>query len=468
MDPVQVIIMAAGKGTRLKSNLPKVLHPLFGKPLLHRVLESLNDLAVDQCAVVVGHGKEQVIDSVQEKDWADAVKFVTQEPQLGTGHAVLQVKQHADVNLSGDVLILSGDVPLLSGLTIDQLVQVHRKAGNELTLLTADLDSPKGYGRVITDANGRVEKVVEEKDATPEEKQIRTVNAGVYCLRWDVIAPFLEALSSDNAQGELYLTDVVAMAVSKGLMVGAVKLANPLEMCGINHRLDLAMCHEILNQEAQARCLDNGVSILNPGSTVMSPETVVGQDTIIYPGCYFEGDVKIGANCKIGPNATFIGPVTIGDNTTVMQSHVSDSTVGEQCHVGPFAQLRDGVEIKDRIKIGNFVEVKNSVIEEDTFVSHLSYIGDAELGKDVNMGAGSITANFDPIRNTKDKTIIEDGVKVGCNSVLVAPVTIGERSCVAAGSVITKTVKPWDLAIARGRQTQIDGWVKKQTETVKS
>lgn len=460
---INAIIMAGGKGTRLKSTHPKVLHKLFGVPLLGHVLQTLNQVSVTQAVVITGHGREQVGEYLDTRKDAFPVKTVVQEPQLGTGHAIQQVKAADDVTVSGTAVILSGDVPLLTPETLAVFTASHEEGGFDLTLMVARLQNPTGYGRVLIN-KGRVLKIVEEKDASDQEKLVDTVNAGIYALNWEVASPLLDELTSDNAQGEYYLTDLVGLAVKHNLKIGAFLLDDALEMCGINHRLDLAMAHEILNQRAQARLMENGVTILNPSSTMIGPGVTAGGDTVIYPGCFLEGEITLGAHCEIGPNTTLKGTVSVGDNTRVLQSWVTDSRIAGNSHVGPFAQLRDGADIAGHVKIGNFVEVKNARIDEESFVSHLSYIGDAELGKDVNMGAGSITANFDPIRNTKDKTIIEDGVKVGCNSVLVAPVTIGERSCVAAGSVVTKPVAPWDLAIARGRQTAIEGWVKKTVE----
>lgn len=461
---LNVIVLAAGKGTRLKSETPKVLHSLFEKPLIERVLGSVADLKamglpVSQTVVVVGHERQQVEAALSGLDFIET-RTVIQEPQLGTGHAVQMVRQADGIQLDGDVLVLSGDVPLLSVASLRDLITHHRQMQNELTVLTAELDNPTGYGRVISDG-GQVRKIVEEKDASPEEKQVRAVNAGVYCFRWTVIAPLLDHLSADNAQGEFYLTDVVSMAVNKDMQVGAVQLVDALEMAGINHRLDLSVCHEILNQQTQARLLDEGVSILNPTSTMISPEVRIGRDTVIYPGCYLAGDIRIGEGCRIGPHTTMLGQVTVGDRAEVVQSHLRDSRVAEASFIGPFAHLRDGADIGRHVKIGNFVEVKNASIGEDSFASHLAYVGDATVGRDVNLGAGSITANFDAVRGTKHRTVVEDKAKVGSNAVLVAPVTVHEGALVAAGSVITRDVSPYDLAIARGRQTEIAGWVKK-------
>ncbi|HEY9686173.1 MAG TPA: bifunctional UDP-N-acetylglucosamine diphosphorylase/glucosamine-1-phosphate N-acetyltransferase GlmU [Coleofasciculaceae cyanobacterium] len=468
MNSLNAIILAAGKGTRLKSELPKVLHPLFGKPLLVRVLETLGQLHPVQACVVVGHGREQVAACVEGLAPGYAVQTVVQEPQLGTGHAVLQVRQKLSdwAQYTGDVLILSGDVPLLRAESLQTLLNVHRREQNDLTLLAATLPNPFGYGRVMVSEGNQVSRIVEEKDASPEEKRVQTVNTGIYCLNWAKISPLLEKLSSDNAQGEFYLTDVIALAVSAGYAVGLALLDDAEEMIGVNSRAELSLCHDVLNRRTQERLMADGVTILNPVTTMIAPEVSIGPDTTVLPGCYLTGDVSIGCRCTIGPNTVMSSQVVVEDDARVIHSHVRDSRIGAFTSVGPFAQLRDGAEIGHHVLIGNFVEVKKSTLDHHTFASHLAYIGDASLGSDVNIGAGTITANYDPIRDIKERTVIEDGAKIGSNSVLVAPVTVGEHASVAAGSVITKDVPPWDLAIARGRQMEITGWVKRVKSTL--
>jgi bifunctional UDP-N-acetylglucosamine pyrophosphorylase/glucosamine-1-phosphate N-acetyltransferase len=462
----KAVILAAGKGTRLKSDLPKVLHPLFGKPLLIRVLDTLAELNVSEACVIVGHGREQVTEAISGYAFGDAaaaqVSTVVQEPQLGTGHALLQVRQKlADwTSFDGNVLILSGDVPLLQPESLARLQKAHLDSQNDLTLLAATLNNPFGYGRVITEGRA-VTRIVEQKDATDFEKAVPLVNTGIYCLNWAKISPLLDQLSNNNAQGEFYLTDVIALAVKAGYCVGIEHLDDPDEMLGVNSRADLAMCHDILNRRTLNRLMAEGVTILHPGSTFIAPEVSIGADSTVLPGCYLQGDVIIGKRCLIGPHTTMNGTIMIEDEVKVLQSSVRDARIGSFTSIGPFAQLRDGVEISHHVNIGNFVEVKKSRIDHHTNAAHLTYLGDATLGTDVNIGAGTITANYDPIRDIKEQTIIEDGAKVGSNSVLVAPVTVGQNASVAAGSVITKDVAPWDLAIARGRQTAIDGWVKR-------
>lgn len=463
MTELKAVIMAAGKGTRLKSELPKVLHPLFGKPLLVRVLETLKALQPTEACVIVGHGREQVIETLNAFKVGYPVGTVVQEPQLGTGHALLQVRQKLSdwAVYKGDVLILSGDVPLLRPESLQALVQQHQSAKNDLTLLTATLDNPFGYGRVLTTESGTVSRIVEEKDASSAEKAVQVVNTGIYCLNWQKISPLLDKLSNQNAQGEFYLTDVIALAVAAGCPVGTAHLPEPNEMLGVNSRADLAQCHTVLNQRTLERLMAEGVTILSPGTTMIAPEVQMGADTTVLPGCFLQGDIHIGKRCAIGPHTTMSGTVEIADDVKVMHSVVRDAKIDSFTNIGPFAQLRDGVEISHHVNIGNFVEVKKAQIDHHTNAAHLAYLGDATLGTDVNIGAGTITANYDPIRDIKAQTTIEDGAKIGSNSVLVAPVRVGAKASVAAGSVITKDVKPGDLAIARGRQVEISGWVQR-------
>ena len=473
---VSAIVMAAGKGTRLKSKTPKVLHQLFGQPLLGWVLESLQSLSqsikIRNTWVIVGHEREQVNRGLEcmALSYPDIhlQTSVVQEPQLGTGHAVQQVK-NAVSKISGPVLILSGDVPLLRTESLQSLIEQFDKSESDLTLMAAHLDSPAGYGRVLVDPESQqVQKIVEEKDASPVEKLVTLVNTGIYCIRWETIAPLLDKLSSNNAQGEFYLTDVIAHAVENGLKVTWTQLDDPLEMCGINQRLDLSICHEVLHQRAVANLMQQGVTFLHPGSTLISPKAKIAPDTVVYPGCVIDSDVVVGENCEIGPHTTLKGKIRIGDNCQVVQSYMSNTTVEDHCYIGPFAHLRDQSIISHHVRVGNFVEVKNATIGHHSAAAHLAYLGDVTLGVDVNIGAGTIVANFDPIRDLKHRSTLEDGSKIGCNSVIVSPVTVSERACVAAGSVITQDVESWDLAIARGRQSVIPGWVKKIKESMVS
>ena len=462
---LQAIVMAGGKGTRLKSNLPKVLHPLLGKTLLARVLETLNPLFPQAVYVVVGHGREQVNAELQSLSLNFETTPVTQEPQLGTGHAVQQVKKAADQKISGSVLILSGDVPLLKTETLNAITKTHTSKKHDITLLAAELENPYGHGRVITKSN-KVLRIVEEKDASLDEKAIKLGNTGLYCINWQSVSPLLDKLQANNAQKEFYLTDLIGLAVEAGLTVGTHLLNDHNEVIGINSRQDLARCTAALNERVLERLMTDGVTIIDPRNTLIAPEVSVGSDTVIHPGCYLTGNVTIGKRCQIGPQTVMQtsgqNKVSIGDDSSVLCSYVRDSSVGAHSFVGPYAQLRDNAQIADHVKIGNFVEVKNSTIDEQSFASHLAYVGDAKIGKDVNLGAGTITANFNALTGEKHQTIIEDHAKTGSNSVLVAPITIGHHAFVAAGSVVTKDVAPYALAVTRPKQTEIIDWVKKQ------
>jgi bifunctional UDP-N-acetylglucosamine pyrophosphorylase / glucosamine-1-phosphate N-acetyltransferase len=482
----RAIVLAAGKGTRLKSSLPKVLHPLMGKPLLKRVLEVIDELQVaslkvEQTCTIIGHQAGMVTEALErwqneslqnesmssgqnKSGQAKAMSTtVLQEPQLGTGHAVLQVRQQRQdwQNFEGTVLILSGDVPLIRAESLQQLLSSHQSQGHALTVLSSTMPNPFGYGRIVLDANNGVSAIVEEKDATPQQRGIQQVNTGIYCLNWAQVSPLLEQLSSQNAQGEFYLTDLVSLSVNAGFKTGFCQLEDANEVLGVNSRADLAHCHTILNQRTLTQLMHDGVTIVNPNLTTIAPEVSVGADSTLLPGCILEGDIQIGNNCQIGPYTVMSGKVTVGDNVRIMQSSVRDSEIGSFVTIGPYAQLRDEVKLADYVNIGNFVEIKQSRIDHHTNAAHLAYIGNATLGHDVNMGAGTITANYDPVRDIKSDTCIQNHAKIGSNSVLIAPVTIEEHASVAAGSVITQTVPKNSLAIARGRQTNIEGWVNK-------
>ncbi len=458
-----LIVMAAGKGTRLKSKTPKVLQPLMGKTLLQRVLETAAKLEIANSLVIVGYQSEAVKTHLNSiKGLPFKVQPVLQEPQLGTGHAVMQVKAQLTKPLDGDVLILSGDVPLLTEETLQALVTQHQQSGSHLTLLTANLEQPTGYGRILLDSDSHLTGIVEEKDATEAQKTIQQINAGVYCINWQAVSPLLDKLSSNNAQGEFYLTDLISLGLKQNLKLGWASVSNPREITGVNTRQDLAHVHQALNQRVLKKLMTNGVTIIDPQQTWIAPEVTIGSDTTIYPGCLMEGNITIGEDCVIGPNTKLQGTVTVGNNTTLEQSQIMDSTVGNQCVIGPFAHLRNQAVISNQVRIGNFVEVKNSTIDSHTNASHLAYIGDATLGSDVNIGAGTITANYNPITDTKHQTILKDGVKVGSNAVFVAPVTVNKNATIAAGSVITQDVSENALAITRPQQAEVAEWVTKK------
>lgn len=422
---IKAVILAAGKGTRMKSETtPKVLHEIMGKTLLGYVLDNVKNFVSEEF-VIVGHHAQEVEDFV--KNNYDNAKTVLQSPQLGTGHAVSMVCPTLE-NYDGLVLILCGDTPLVREETLKKFVEFHKSNNSDLTVMSTIFENPTNYGRIIREADNSLKCIVEEKDATPEQKAVKEVNAGIYCLNWAKIKSAFGQLKSNNAQGEYYLTDIISWGKEQKLNVNAYILEDSDEIYGINSRLNLAQATKMMNRRNLEKYMINGVTIVDPDSTWISEDTEIGQDTIIYPATYIEGKNKIGKNCKIGP-----------------------------C-----AHLRGGVEIVDNVKVGNFVEVKKAKISSNTNVGHLSYIGDAELGEHVNIGAGTITANYDPLSKTKSKTILKDNVKIGSNSVLVAPVTVEEGANVGAGGIITKNIPSWALAITRSPLRVVSDWVKKK------
>lgn len=422
---IKSIILAAGKGTRMKSDMPKVLHTIFDKTLVGYVIDAVNNTGLaDENFVIVGHQAERVEEYINKN--YDNAKCVLQSPQLGTGHAVSMALPYLK-DFDGEVIILCGDTPLITSETIKEFVEYHRDNKSDLTVMSAIFENPTNYGRIIRNQDGSLNSIVEEKDATPEQKAVKEINAGIYCINWAKIKPAFNELTSNNAQGEYYLTDIIKWGNEKNLSVNAYTLKNNEEIFGINSKTHLAEATKMLNNKIVQKHLDNGVQIIDPATTWISPETEIGADTIIYPSCYINGKNKIGKHCKIGP----------------------------------FAHLRGDVVLEDYVKIGNFVEVKKTTIKSHTNACHLTYLGDSEIGSNVNIGAGTITANYNPLTKVKSKTIIKDNVKIGSNSVLVAPVTIEEGANVGAVGVITKNIPEWSLAITRSPLKLIEGWVKK-------
>lgn len=422
---IKSIILAAGKGTRMKSDMPKVLHTIFDKTLVGYVIDAVNNTGLaDENFVIVGHQAERVEEFVNKN--YDNAKCVLQSPQLGTGHAVSMALPYLK-DFDGEVIILCGDTPLITSETIKEFVEYHRERKSDLTVMSAIFDNPTNYGRIIRNQDGSLNSIIEEKDANPEQKMVKEINAGIYCINWQKIKPAFNELTSNNAQGEYYLTDIIKWGNEKHLSVNAYTLKNNEEIFGINSKAHLAEATRMLNNRVIKKHLENGVQIIDPASTWISPETEIESDTIIYPSCYINGKNKIGKHCKIGP----------------------------------FAHLRGDVVLEDYVKIGNFVEVKKTTIKSHTNACHLTYLGDSEIGSNVNIGAGTITANYNPLTKVKSKTVIEDNVKIGSNSVLVAPVTIKEGANVGAVGVITKNIPAWSLAITRSPLKVLENWVRK-------
>ena len=422
MDNVKTIILAAGKGTRMKSETPKVLHKIFDKELLGFVIDAVENIS-DENFVIVGHQADKVEDYV--KKYSSKSVCLLQEPQLGTGDAVNKAYKNLE-NYDGEVLILCGDTPLITEETLKNFIKSHRDEKAQLSVMSAIFDNPQGYGRIIRDENDNLKMIVEQKDATEEQKAVKEVNTGIYCLNWQAVKGAFSQLKCNNAQGEYYLTDIIAWAVNNGLKVKSFVLDNNEEIYGINSKANLAQASKYLNNRTVEKLMADGVTIVDPDNVWISPWTTIEADTTILPFVYITGKNKIGKNCKIGP----------------------------------FSHLRGNVELGDNVRVGNFVEVKNSKIKSNTNVSHLSYIGDSELGSHVNIGAGTITANYNPITKVKSKTVIKDGANTGSNSVLVAPVEMGEKSMLAAGSIATKDIEPNALCLTRTPQKTIEGWVK--------
>jgi bifunctional UDP-N-acetylglucosamine pyrophosphorylase/glucosamine-1-phosphate N-acetyltransferase len=446
------IILAAGKGTRMKSELYKVLHPVCGKPMVKHVVDQVKQLDFQQIITVVGHGAEKVSETL-----GDTVSYKLQEEQLGTGHAVLQAADLLE-DKEGVTLVLCGDTPLIKNETMNALITEHEKTKAKATILTGHSDDPTGYGRIIRNDKGYVERIIEEKDTNEVEKAVKEINTGTYCFDNQALFAALKDVKNDNAQGEYYLPDVIEILQKQGEVISAYQTLDFDETLGVNDRVALSKAEKEMRKRINESHMRNGVTIIDPEHTYISPDTIIGSDTVVYPGTTFLGEVQIGQQCIIGPHSEIKDSV-IQDDSTIKQSVVHDSNVGTKVSVGPFAHIRPNSELKNDSKIGNFVEVKKATIGQGSKASHLSYIGDAEIGNNVNLGCGSITVNYDG--KNKFKTIVEDDAFIGCNANLVAPVTIGKGTFVAAGSTVTDDAPNESLVIARSRQVNKEGYYKK-------
>ena len=444
---VAIAVLAAGKGTRMKSTLPKVLHSLAGKSLVERVLDSCSLLKPEKQLVIVGYQGEQVQQALAHRPGVD---FVEQTEQLGTGHAVQQLIP-ALTDYEGDLLVINGDAPLLRPETLEQLVKTHQTTKSSATLLTALLPNPQGYGRVFCNRDNRINQIIEDRDCSLEQKRNNRVNAGIYCFNWPQLAAALPKLSTNNDQQEYYLTEVVDYLER----VMAYDVADYQEINGINDRLQLANAYDILQQRVKEKWLKAGVMMHNPDSITIDETVTLEADVVLEPNTHLKGQTTIAKGSTIGPGS-MINNSAIAENVTVLYSVISDSQVAANTTVGPYAHLRGAANIAANCRIGNFVEIKKSSLGEHTNVAHLSYLGDATLENNVNVGAGTITANYDGVN--KHPTTIKSGTKTGSNSVMVAPVTLGKNVTVAAGSVVTKNVPDNSLVIARSRQKEIADW----------
>jgi bifunctional UDP-N-acetylglucosamine pyrophosphorylase/glucosamine-1-phosphate N-acetyltransferase len=454
---LNIVILAAGLGKRMRSTLPKVLHPLAGRPLLAHVLDTARSLSPDRLCVVYGHGGETVPEALAAPD----ITWVLQEPQLGTGHAVLQALPHLE--RQGLTLVLYGDVPLTARETLEAVIAA---AGpRALGLLTVNLEDPRGYGRIVRNRSRAVTAIVEEKDAGAAQRRIREVNTGILAVPSEALHEWLHRLDNRNAQGEYYLTDLVAMAVKAKYRVRTAQPARDWETLGVNSKAQLAELERIHQGRQAERLLEQGVTLADPARLDIRGDLTAGADVAIDVGCVFEGRVTLGEGVKVGAYCV-IRNASLGPGTEVLPfSHLEDCEAGRDCRIGPYARLRPGTRLADEVHVGNFVEVKNTRIAERSKANHLSYVGDATVGRDVNIGAGTITCNYDGAN--KHRTVIEDDVFIGSDSALVAPVTIGRGATIGAGSTVTEDAPPGRLTLARARQVSVEGWQRPKKSKTK-
>lgn len=449
------VILAAGKGTRMKSKLPKVLHKLCGRPMIKYVLDAASAAGVGEIIVVVGYGADLVASEIK-----GTARTALQNEQMGTAHALMQAGAFLR-GFAGQILVLCGDTPLIEASTLTELVNSHRSSGAGVTVLTACMDNPTGYGRIIRDQLGRVAKIVEQKDASPEEKQVREVNTGIYCFEAAGLFDALDQIKPVNVQGEYYLTDVIEMYVRSGRGAAAFVVEDPVEVTGINDRIQLAGAERGLRLKILEDLMRSGVTLIDPLSTFVDRTAVVRRDTVIYPFSFIEGNTVIGEECIIGPGSRIVDS-RVGNNVTILNSIVMESVIGDRSFIGPYAFLRPETKVGIDVKIGDFVEIKKSVIGNGSKVPHLSYVGDANIGEKVNIGAGTITCNYDGRK--KSPTSIGDGAFIGSNTNLVAPLEIGAGAVTGAGSTITKDIPPGALGVERAKQIIIPGWTSKKKE----
>ncbi|RYG72695.1 bifunctional UDP-N-acetylglucosamine diphosphorylase/glucosamine-1-phosphate N-acetyltransferase GlmU [Lentibacillus lipolyticus] len=446
------VILAAGQGTRMKSKLYKVLHPVAGRPMVQHVTSQLNAVNPDEMVTIVGHGADKVAEYI-----GDESRLVLQEEQLGTGHAVMQAKELLE-DKEGTTIVVCGDTPLITSETYQTLFEHHEQESAKATILTAKAPNPAGYGRVIRNEQNQVERIIEQKDATDTERAINEINTGTYCFDNKALFEALQHVSNDNAQGEYYLPDVIEILQNRGEKVSAFQTPDFEETLGVNDRSALARAEKVMKRRINEKHMQNGVTLIDPDNTYIGLDVIIEPDVLIYPGSIITGETTIKSDAEIGPH-TEIDNCFVGQSTVIRHSVAKDSHIGDRVQVGPYAHIRPEASIGSEAKIGNFVEVKKSSLGEKSKVSHLSYIGDADIGDNVNIGCGTITVNYDG--NNKYLTTIEDDSFIGCNSNLIAPVTVGEGSYVAAGSTITDDVPGDSLSIARARQTNKEGYASR-------
>lgn len=447
------VILAAGQGSRMKSKLYKVLHPVAGKPMVEHVVDQIEKIQPTEIVTIVGHGAEQV-----KAHLGNRSSYATQSEQLGTGHAVLQAKDLL-TDKEGITLVVCGDTPLLTADTLNNLVEYHQEKGAQATILTAFAEDPTGYGRVIRNELGIVEKIVEQKDATKEEARVQEINTGTYCFDNKMLFEALSQVGNDNAQGEYYLPDVIEILKTKAQIVAAYRMKDFEEALGVNDRIALAEAAKLMRLRINQEHMRNGVTLIDPATTYIDRDVVIGPDSVIEAGVVLKGQTVIGADCFVGAHSE-ISNSQIADNVQIISSNIENSTVAEAATIGPYSHLRPNSVIGEEVHIGNFVEVKNATVGKGTKAGHLTYIGDAELGENINIGCGTIFVNYDG--KNKFKTVVGDNVFIGSNANLVAPLTIEKNTAIAAGSTITKDVPADSLAIARSRQENKVGYLKEE------
>lgn len=453
MKNIAAIVLAAGKGVRMRSDLPKAVHRVCGKEMVKHVVDSAKGMGASKIIAVVGYKAETVESVLDEK-----IETVYQHQQLGTGHAVMQAVPMLTKEIE-HVVVLCGDTPLIKPETLKGLMDYHIKENCGMTVLTVKMDNPQGYGRIIKNGKGNIIGIVEDSDASPQQKKIQEINSGIYCFDRKHLIEGIESLKRDNAQGEYYLTDIVEFLCNKGIIIGGFCAQDQQEVMGVNTKYQLSAVQKIMNRANLIKLMEEGVIIDDPDSTYIEVTVKIGYDTRILPGSHIEGSTHIGAKNSIGPGVR-ICDCSIGDENHIEFSVIRDSEIKNRCKIGPFTHIRPGSDIKSSARIGNFVEIKNSDIGEGSKVSHLSYVGDGDVGTGVNVGCGVVFVNYDG--REKHRAVVEDGAFVGCNVNLVAPVRIKKGAYVAAGSTITKDVAEYSLGIERGKQAEVKDWVKRK------